>query len=99
MQCPHCGMEIERPLLTNRELEIVEIIATNDLKFNDLLPKLGFKSVQTARNAAHGIYRKLGIKSRLELINMWANDLFKVGAGQPVVRQEQEQEKEVKQDG
>ncbi len=59
---------LERYTLSPREQEILRLILSGDSN-KDIEKKL-FISGSTVRNHIHNIYRKLGVRSRLELINL-----------------------------
>jgi len=69
MNCPHCGTQIEISVkaLTPREIELARYLVESDKKFADLAKELGMH-VNSLLNAAHFIYKKLGVNKRKELV-------------------------------
>ena len=59
------GLRSERPLLTDREKEIVQHVAQG-FRNKEIAEKL-FISEQTVKNHLHNIFDKLGVSDRLEL--------------------------------
>jgi len=60
------GARIEKPLLSDREMEVVEVVAQG-FHNNEIGTKL-FISEQTVKNHLHNIFDKLGVSDRLELM-------------------------------
>lgn len=59
---------VERPRLTKRELEIVRALLDSCTN-RDMSERFGI-SEQTVKNELSTLYDKLGVSSRLELVNL-----------------------------
>lgn len=57
--------------LTKRELEVLNLMSKT--KTNDEIAEILFISVKTVKNHIHHIYKKTGVKSRIQIINMVLN--------------------------
>ena len=62
---PKSGARREKPLLSDREMEVVQLIAQGF--HNKEIGKKLFISEQTVKNHLHNIFDKLGVSDRLEL--------------------------------
>lgn len=71
--------ERSRPMLSPRELEIVNL-AAQGFKNGDMAAKLGL-SEQTVKNHMHNIFEKLGVTDRFELALMAVDQGFQMGVG------------------
>jgi len=62
---PKSGARSEKPLLSDREMEVVQLVAQG-FQNKEISKKL-FISEQTVKNHLHNIFDKLGVSDRLEL--------------------------------
>jgi DNA-binding CsgD family transcriptional regulator len=79
---------LNKLVLTAREREVAEILATSTAPYIELYPILGMSGRQPLRNIAHLIYKKLGINNRAQLTALWFDEVERMSEGVTLERRE-----------
>jgi DNA-binding CsgD family transcriptional regulator len=80
VNCPHCGKELVfiPANFSPKQAELVELLATDPHNLRELGDRLGHGE-QVVKNMACRLYKKLGVKNRIELAQLWTTELFRIG--------------------
>lgn len=78
MICPECGARIAK--LSLSEAVVLEEIARNDgsLSYPKMAKALSM-TLPSVKGAIHRAYKKIGVRTRFEVVRYWRCELFQVG--------------------